>query len=135
LITPFSIENESRLALGGNWIREIREVWQVGDQVVCLAEQAILDQKLKRMPLSTAISGALNVPVLVLTGLYMETQPCQRIRLSELRWWGIALMILITFLGVMVWIDKMTSGFVNTILLFLAFLIAVVMVWYWNNHS
>jgi hypothetical protein len=121
--------------IGGNWVKEIREVWQAGDQVVCQAEQTILDENLNRMPLSATLSSALNIPVLMMTGLCVETPPRQRTRLSELRWWGIALSILIIFLGMMVWIDKITSGWVNTILLLLVFLIVIVMFWYWNNHG
>jgi len=31
-ISTFSIESETRLVSGGNWIREVQEVWQAGDQ-------------------------------------------------------------------------------------------------------
>ena len=89
LICAFSIESETRLVIGGNWIREVQEVWQAGDQIVCHAEQTIIDLEMNQMLLSNALSIALNTPVIVLTGLYTEKQPRQRSRLSELKWWGL----------------------------------------------
>jgi hypothetical protein len=37
LIGGFSVVSETRLVTGGNWIREVQEVLQVGDQIVCHA--------------------------------------------------------------------------------------------------
>jgi hypothetical protein len=45
------------------------------------------------------------------------------------------IMILIVILGVMVWIDKITSGFVYSILLFSVFLIVMIMARYWNKNG
>jgi hypothetical protein len=134
LIRAFSIESETRLVSGGNWIRGVQEVWQTGDQIICHAEQTILDQEMNQVPLSTALSTALDAPVIVITGLYTEMQPFKRTRLSELKWWGVALMIIIVLSGIMFTISQMTSGWVETTLLLSAFMIATIMIWLWNKQ-
>jgi hypothetical protein len=38
LISAYSIVSETRLVTGSDWIREVQEVLQAGDQIVCQAE-------------------------------------------------------------------------------------------------
>jgi hypothetical protein len=133
LIKAFSIENESKLVSGGNWIREVEETWREDDLVVCQAEQTIAGPGVGRLPLSTVLSGVLNKPVLVLSGLYTETQPRKRTFLTEFGWWCIAIMILITFSGFQFWIYQATQGWTNTVLLSLSFLIEISIIWQWNK--
>jgi len=133
LIKAFSIENESNLVLGGNWIREVQEIWQEGDLVACQAEQTIADPGVGRLPLSTVLSVVLNKPVLVLSGLYNETRTSQRTCLKELVWWCIALMMLIIFSGFQFRIDQATRHWTHAFLLCLSFLIEVSIIWCWNK--
>jgi hypothetical protein len=135
LISAFTIENETRLVSGGNWIREVQEVWQVGDQIVCQAEQTIIDQKMNRMLLSNALSISLRTPVILVTGLYLKKLPGQSEHLSELKWWGGASIILIALGGIMYYLNKTTSGWVESVLQIFAFLIAVIMIWSWNKNG
>ena len=131
----FSIENETRLVIGGNWIREIQEVWQAGDQIICHAEQTIMDREMNQVPLNAALSIAMNAPVIVLTGLYTEKQPRQRTRLSELKWWSVALVFLIALGGMMFFVSQATSGWVESAFLFLTFLMIILMIWLWNKRG
>jgi hypothetical protein len=134
LIVAFSIVSETRLVTGGNWIREVQEVLQAGDQIVCHAEQTIIDQEMNQVPISSALSIVLNAPVIVLSGLYSEKQPHQRTHLSELMWWGVALIIIIVWGGIMFFISQTTSGWVESGLMLSAFIIGMFMVWFWNKH-
>jgi hypothetical protein len=70
----------------------------------------------------------------VLSGLYAEKQPHQPSPLSELIWWGVALIIIIVSGGVMYFISQVTSGWVESGLLLSAFMIAMLMVWFWNKR-
>jgi hypothetical protein len=133
LIKAFSIENESKLVLGGNWIREVEETWREDDLVVCQAEQTIASPGIGRLPLSTVLSGVFDKPVLVLSGLYIETKPRKHTFLTEFAWWCIALIILITFSGFQFWIYQATQGWTNTVLLGLSFMIEISIIWQWNK--
>jgi len=131
LIGACSIICETRLVTGGNWIREVQEVIQAGDQIVCQTEQTIIDQEMNQVPISTAIYMVLNSPVITLSGLYKEKRPHQRTLLSELLWWGVALVIIIAWSGIMFFISQTTTGFVESGLMLSVFIIGMLMVWFW----
>lgn len=134
LITAFSIVSETRLVTGGNWIREVQEILQPGDQIVCQAEQTISDPVMNQVSISTALSIVLNAPVIVISGLYVEKQLHQRTQRSELMWWGIVLIIIIAWSGIMIFISQTTSGWVESGLMLSAFIIGMFMVWFWNKR-
>jgi hypothetical protein len=134
LIGAYSIVSETRLVTRGNWIREVQEVLQVGDQIVCHAEQTIINQEMNQVLMSTALSVTLNVPIIIITGLYKDMQPQQRTRLSEVKWWGVALIIIIVWSGIMIFVSQTTSGWVESSLMLSVFIIGMVMVWFWNKH-
>lgn len=134
LMRTYSIVSETRLITGGNWIREVQEVLQAGDQIVCQAEQTIIDQEMNQVLLSNALSIALNAPVIVLTGLYTEKLSRKRSRLSALKWWGVALIIIIAWSGIMFIISRTTTGWVESGLMLSAFIIGMFMVWFWNKR-
>ena len=134
LIGAFSIVSETRLVTGGNWIVEVQEVLQASDQIVCLAEQTIIDQEMNQVPMSNALSFVLNAPIIVLSGLYTEKQPHQHTHPSELLWWGVALIIIIAWSGIMFFISQTTSGWVESGLMLSAFIIGMFMVWLWNKR-
>lgn len=121
--------------IGGNWIREIQDVLQEGDQIVCHAEQTIIDQEGNQVLLSNVLSIALNAPVIVVSGLYTEKQPHQRTHLSRLIWWGVALIIIIVPSGIRFFIGQITSGWVESSLMLLVFIIGMLMVWFWIKRG
>jgi hypothetical protein len=131
LIGVYSIVSETRLVIGGNWIREVQEVLQEGDQIVCQAKETIIDQEMNQVLLSNALSITLKAPVIVVSGLYTEKQPHQHTHLSGLIWWGVALIIIIIPSGIMIFINQMTSGWVESGLMLSVFLIGMLMVWFW----
>ena len=131
LNSAFFIESETKLVSGGNWINAALEVWQAGDQIICLADQTILDQEMNQIPLSTAISIALDVPVMVLNDLSTEKQPRHSTRLSEFKWWSVVFIIIIVLFGTMFYINQITRGWVEAIYMLTAFSIAIIMIWLW----
>lgn len=83
--------------------------------------------------LRPALSFTVKVPIIVLTGLYTDKQPQQRTRLSEVKWWGVALIIIIDWSGIRFFISQTTSGSVESGLLLSVFIVGMFMVWYWNK--
>ena len=134
LLKAFSVDSETKLVSGGNWIEAVSEVWRAGDQIVCHAEQTVLDNEMKKVLLGNALSIALDVPVIVISGLYTVRESRQRTRLSELKWWGVALIIVIALCGIFIYISQTTSGWVENVLLISTFLIAILMIWFWNKQ-
>jgi hypothetical protein len=135
LISAYSIVNGTRLVTGSNWIREVQEVLQAGDQIVCQAEETIIDQEMNQVLLSNALSIALNAPVIVLTGLYTEKLSRKRSRLSALKWWSVALIIIIAWSGLMFFIGQTTTGWVESGLMLSVFIIGMLMVWFWIKRG
>jgi hypothetical protein len=107
---------------------------QADDQIVCQAEQTIIDQEMNQVLMSTALSVTLNVPIIIITGLYKDMQDQQRSRLSEVKWWGVALIIIIVWSGIMFFISQTTSGWVESSLMLSAFISGMFMVWFWNKR-
>jgi K+-sensing histidine kinase KdpD len=134
LLKAFSVDSETKLVSGGNWIGAVSEVWRAGDQIVCQAEQTVVDNEMKKVLLSNALSIALDVPVIVISGLYRIRESRQRTRLSELEWWGVTLIIVIALCGIMFYINQTMSGWVENVLLISTFLIAILIVWLWNKQ-
>jgi Ca2+/H+ antiporter len=84
--------------------------------------------------LISVLSTALKAPVIGIPGHYTEMQPFQRFHLSEPKGWGVALIIIIALFGIMFSISQATSAWIKNILLLAAFLIAILMFWFWNKH-
>jgi hypothetical protein len=130
-IGAYSIISETKLVIGGNWIREVQEVLQDGDQIVCYAEQTIIDQEMNQVLLSNALSINLQVPIIVITGLYADRQHRQRTHASEVKWWGVALIIIIVPSWIMFFISRTTSGWIESGLMLSISIIGMFMVWFW----
>ncbi len=125
---------ETRIGLGARWAPLVQSVWQAGDLLVCHAEQSQPTWGgLGREPLALALATKLKIPVYAVAGFYPHLPP-------ELPEWvsrSLALLplvaILIIFLLIQFGIQRFTTGWAQTALLFLSVVVEYVLMAAWET--
>lgn len=125
---------ETRLSSRRDWIQAVREVWHPNDLVICHAEQYVLCWGLRRQALGRALTSALQAPVCVLSGLYLNLSPNRPPRTRHLVSLVMSLITLAAFFGIQAWVHQQTNGWVSTTLLVSLVLIEFGLIWFWNIY-
>jgi hypothetical protein len=97
LLASISISAESRIISISNWLVEFPRICRDNDLIVCLEEHTIQALDGDHIPICEILPAVQNHPLLVLSGLYTETQLPQPSHRTEFAWWIIALAFLIIF--------------------------------------
>jgi len=71
MVQDGNVSAEAKVEFGNNWVRVVKSNWQVGDMIVCFAEQ---HAGLLYRPLSQILRSNLEAPIYVLSGLYPQNQ-------------------------------------------------------------
>jgi hypothetical protein len=120
---------ETRVETGTNWVDAVKRNYQAGDMVVCCAEQrAGLLQK----PLSQILQSDLNVPLYILSGLYLQDDSRSNWPAQTAAWLG-SIAIIVAFLILQSRINLLTGDWSQTILMLLSTAVEVWAIWFWNS--
>lgn len=115
------IRVEARVCPASSWEKAIRGVWQPGDLVVCHAEQWVMAWGRPR-PLSDVLLTALNAPICVLSGFYLETPAMPLDFWTRMIHWAVPVSIVVGFLWLQVQIQRLPENGLQTLLLSLSVL-------------
>jgi hypothetical protein len=121
-----------------NWVRAVHRILQPGDAVICMAEQMITLRTCGRRALSQVIEYLLDVPVYVLTGMYVAErargpQISARMSLVLQTLSHVAMLALVmSVLWALVRIDLATTGILRTGLLCVLGLVEVGLIGAWS---
>jgi len=126
---------ETRLALGGDWVRAVQAAYRSGDLVVCHAEQTVSAWRLAHKPLSQVMLSALNSPVYVLSGFYPEKSPEQPNSMARILSWIIPVTIVAGFLWIQVRIEQLPKDWVYTTLLCISVLVEYILIAIWSHFA
>ena len=132
LTSKLRVQVEQKIVCGENWITAVAMVWQVGDVVICPAEQSIAVNG-KCIPLGNAISQMSEIPVLMFTGYYHESPLLPRTRIAEIKWWSVALTIVALSSYSQAWILRNVRGWLNLVMFCLSFIVEITLIWIWNQ--
>jgi hypothetical protein len=133
LLASISISAESRIILISNWLVEFLKICRDNDLIVCLEEHTIQVRGGDHVPICEILPVVQNQPLFVLSGLYTESRILQPTRSTELAWWFITLAILIIFSTIQYYLIQATSGWVESFLFLLSFLIELAAFYLWNK--
>ncbi len=127
------IQVETRVATGTRWEPAIRSIWQAGDLLVCHAEQSKSVFGIGREPLASALASKLKVPVYALAGFYPELPPELPEGVRQI-FAALPLVAIITvFFFVLVGIQRLTTGLVQTGLLCLSVIVTYSLIAAWET--
>ena len=123
------VSAEAKVEFGTNWVDVVKSNWQVGDVIVCFAEQRA---GLLYRPLSQILRSNLHIPVYILSGLYPKN-------LSRFNKFSI-IAVWVGFIGIIagsfllqIRIIALPRDWAQTSLLILAVMAELWLIWVWNN--
>ena len=131
LIREPRISVEMQLDFGRNWMLSLKNVLDLGDIVICPADQQI---GIFREPLELSLAK-LGHPIITLPGLYRLTRKLIPDFIRGSIFWVVSLAVLFVFFWVQSRILRISEEWVKDTLLSLSVLIELGLIWVWNNLS
>lgn len=125
------VSTELKLEFGTNWVRAVKRNYQVGDMIVCFAEQRA---GLLHKPLNEILQSNLNAPIYILSSLQPQTLP-QTNWLSQIIAWSGLLGIIAGFFVLQVRITTLSPDWAQTALMILSVISEIGLIWGWNSLS
>lgn len=129
LIQDAKIPVDTKIEIGYNWLKAVKNNYQDGDMIVCIAEQSI---GIRRQPLSQILESTMHTPVYILSKI--RTQKAQSKFLPKLiaAWFGFA-GIMIGFFVLQVKVIQMSKDGFQTLMLLLLLIPEFWFIKIWNS--
>jgi hypothetical protein len=123
-----------------NWIDAVRQVWRLGDVVICQAEQMIPLRVFGRWPLWQGMESSLKEPVFIVSGIVspqqlMAHERAERVAFGKRLLSGALPQMLIVagFFYAQLRIDLMYSSILRTALLCASGVLEASLIGFWNS--
>jgi hypothetical protein len=129
LLAGSGVSAEVKVEFGTNWMDIVRENYQAGDMIVCLAEQHV---GLLHRPLSQILKSRFRGPVYIFSNLYPKNHNQSNWLSQIIAWTGFLGIIAGTFL-LQVQILSMPGNWAQTTLLILTVIAEFWLIWIWNG--
>jgi len=126
MVNDGKVSAEAEVILGNDWVEILKPRWQIGDLVVCFAEQRV---GLLRKPLSQVLLSDLNVPLFILSDLYHDPHSNWPKQIAA--WMG-SIAIIVGFFVLQLKIDHLAKDW-TIVLQLLSVLVEFWMIWVWNS--
>ena len=120
---------EAQVEMGTNWVGVVKRNYQIGDMVVCFAEQRA---GLLHKPLSQILQSNLKMPVYILSGVFLQ-RPVWNWRSQVIAWAGF-LGIIMGFFLLQVKIVQLPKDGVQNIALVFSIIPEFWLIWVWNSR-
>ena len=128
MVQAGGLRAEVNVERGTNWVDVVKRHYQTGDLIVCFAEQRA---GLLHKPLSQILQSNLQIPVYILSGLYLPKPKSKW--LSQVMAWTGFLGILAGFFLLQIKIDQLSEGGMQNILLILSIIPEFWLILVWNS--
>ncbi|HLO17894.1 MAG TPA: hypothetical protein VK206_23900 [Anaerolineales bacterium] len=126
MVQDGKIPVETNVEIGLNWVDVVKRNYEMGDTVVCFAEQRV---GLLHKPLSQILHSNLKIPVYILSGIYRQNSDW----LSQVIVWSGFIGISIGFYMLQVKIVQIQTDWFQNILLIFSIIPELWLIWAWNN--
>lgn len=110
----------SKLISRRAWLSTLRETFQPGDMLVCMAEQSVKTGFMQAVTMQEYLQDVLQLPCRTVRGFYHPAHDHARQWLLRALFWLVAMATLVGFTMVEINIDQSLHGFARIILLILA---------------
>jgi len=129
LVRDGRVSAEDKVGIGTNWVDFVKSNRQVGDMIVCLAEQRA---GILQRPLSQILESKLDMPVYILSGLYTPG-PSESHWLAQITAWVGSIGILAGTFLLQIRVVSLPQDWAQTTLLILSVVAEVWLIWVWNS--
>jgi hypothetical protein len=129
IVNSEGIYTETETVFGQDWVTIVRSRSQDGDMVACLAEHRT---RILNRSVSDILLANINLPIYILSSSYIRDDP-HRSWPSQLLFWSVSIAALLGFFLLQVSIDRVTSGWTQTVLILISAALELWMIWVWNN--
>ena len=122
------VSAEAEVISGKNWVEAVKARRQTGDTVVCFAEQR---EGLLQKPLSQILQSDLDMPLCILSGLYLQNDTRSNWITRAAAWIGF-IAIITGFFMLQIKIDHLTKDWTIPLQI-LTTAVEFWLIWAWNN--
>jgi len=129
MVQEGNVSAEAKVEFGNNWVNVVKSYFQVGDMIVCFAEQ---HAGLLYRPLSQILQSNLETPIYVLSGLYPQNQSKFNMLSLIALWTGLIGIVSGSFL-LQIRLVALPRDWTQTILLIISVMTELWLIWVWNN--
>lgn len=129
LIRDARVWVEAKVEVGTNWVDIVKQNYQTGDMIVCLSEPRA---GLLHRPLSQILQSHFNMPVYILSGLYVQ-KPSRPERLSQGMAWAGSVGIILASTFLQIRITSLSQDWFQTALLILSVIAEIWLIGIWNS--
>ena len=129
LLRSSGVSTEVSVVIGTNWLPAVQRVFEVGNRIVCFAEQRA---GLMHRPLSQILQSELNAPLYILSGLYPQNLP-QGNWWSPVAAWAGSIAIIVGAFLLQIQINSVPRVWAQNILLILSVIGELWLIAAWNR--
>jgi hypothetical protein len=129
MVQDDKVSTEARVEIGTSWVDVVRRNYQMGDTIICFAEQRA---GLLHRPLSQILQSNIKAPVYILSGLYPQKSKSNW--LSQVIVWLGSIGIIIGFCILQVKIDQLPKDWFQSALLLFSIIPELWLIWVWNSR-
>jgi hypothetical protein len=129
LIQDAKIAVETRIEIGTNWLKAVKNNYRDGDMIVCIAEQSI---GMRRKPLSQSLESAIHAPVYILSKIQTPKPQAKLFPRALAMWCGFA-GIMIGFFVLQVKLIQVSKDGFQTLMLILLLIPEFWFIKIWNS--
>ncbi|MCL4560546.1 MAG: hypothetical protein M1281_08025 [Chloroflexi bacterium] len=139
LATLAAITRDARIAVekhvsyAHNWTLAVREVWQTGDLLVCYEGQTVPQGFFGTTFLVDLLTARLHHPVYLMSGGYQGPVARRSKTLVQMVYWLSLILILVFFFAFEIDVDRLTTGWINSIFSIFIFALEISLIWIWNS--
>lgn len=129
LIQDAKIPVDTKIEIGFNWLKAVKNNYQDGDMIVCLAEQSI---GIRRQPLSQILESTMHTPVYILSKIQTPKPQSKFLPKMIAAWAGFA-GIMIGFFVLQIKVIQMSKDGFQTLMLLLLLIPEFWFIKIWNS--
>ena len=129
LIQDAKIAVETKIEIGYNWLKAVKNNYQDGDMIVCIAEQSI---GIRQQPLSQLLESTMHTPVYILSKIQKQKSYSKLLPKMVAAWLGFE-GIMIGFFLLQIKIIQMSKDGFQTLMLLLLLIPEFWFIKIWNS--
>jgi hypothetical protein len=130
-LSTINIEVSSTFTASDSWVKSLKEIYHPGDTIICQAEQSVIDNRFKSVPISEFLTNHIQATVHSVAGNQCTHKAVSKKDLYEIFWLLGFLLIITLFTWMEIKLDIVFHGSQQTILEMISVVIECLLLWLW----